>query len=40
MKQWDQKAGINAYFHQLNGRKLLVVFNVAISEELQLYSQI
>jgi hypothetical protein len=28
------------YFHQVNDRKVLVVFNSAISEGLQLYSQI
>jgi hypothetical protein len=36
--------GINSlkhmYFHQLNSRKLSVVLNLAVSEGLQLYSQI
>jgi hypothetical protein len=30
----------HTYFHQLNGRKLLSVFNSAINEGLQLYSPI
>ncbi len=34
-----KKAGKHTYFHQVNGRKLLVVYSV-ISEGLQLYSQI
>jgi hypothetical protein len=35
-----QKAGKHTYFHQLNGRKLLVDLYSAISEGVQLYSQI
>ncbi len=36
----EYKAKKHTYLHQLNGRKLLVVFNSAVSEGLQLYSQI
>jgi hypothetical protein len=42
-KTWfrkGQKAEKHTYFHQLNSRKLLVVFKSAISEGLQLYRQI
>jgi hypothetical protein len=34
------KAEEHTQFHQLNDRKLLVIFNSTISEGLQLYSQI
>jgi hypothetical protein len=36
----DKKAGKHTYFYQLNDRKLLVVFNMARHEGLQLHHQI
>jgi hypothetical protein len=40
-RETEVRNGINSWkVHQLNGRKLLVVFNPAISEGLQLYKRI
>jgi hypothetical protein len=37
--EFKKKAGKHTCVHQLNSRKLLVVFNSAVNAELQLCSQ-